>query len=267
MAKEKSDSPRPDLVVSLDEAKRRVSAQIEAGEEIPNVSVTDNPEGDAWYEHTEGLLRSLFTNNALADEFTGRDSWSFGGEDVSVSRFLRKLRSIYDRLELYSVEPIVQGNEELRLNSLSWTNRVFIVHGHDEEAKQTVARFLEKLQLDPVVLSEKPSEGKTIIEKFEAHSDVGFAVVLMTPDDYGYCKGDPESGKARARQNVLIELGYFVGRLTRARVCALHRGSIEIPSDLHGIVYVPMDNDGGWKLKLSAELKAAGLDVDLNRAV
>lgn len=142
--------------------------------------------------------------------------------------------------------------------------KVFVVHGHDEVATQTVARFLEKLKLEPIVLSEQPNEGRTIIEKFEAHADVSFAIVLLTPDDLGCPKDRPDQLRPRARQNVILELGYFIGRLTRQRVCALHKGSTEIPSDFHGVVYVPMDEGGGWKLKLVTELKQAGLDLDLN---
>lgn len=149
----------------------------------------------------------------------------------------------------------------------SMTRRVFVVHGHDEEAKQSVARFLEKLRLEAVVLSERPNEGRTIIEKFEKNSDVGFAIVLMTPDDMGYPKDDPDQSRPRARQNVILELGYFVGRLSRSKVCALYKGTVEMPSDFHGVIYLPMDEAGGWKLKVASELKQAGIEVDLNLAI
>ncbi|MGA9108722.1 MAG: TIR domain-containing protein [Smithella sp.] len=147
------------------------------------------------------------------------------------------------------------------------TRKVFVVHGHDEEAKQTVARFLEKLKLEAVVLSERPNEGRTIIEKFEKNSDVGFAIVLLTPDDMGYSKDDHDKIRPRARQNVILELGYFVGRLSRSKVCALYKGTIEMPSDFHGVIYLPMDEAEGWKLKIASELKQAGIDVDLNLAI
>lgn len=141
--------------------------------------------------------------------------------------------------------------------------RVFLVHGHDEGARQSVARFLEQLRLEPVVLSERPNEGRTIIEKFEHHADVEYAVVLLTPDDQ-VADGSAQSTKARARQNVILELGYFIGRLTRRNVCALYKGPIDLPSDLHGVLYVPLDEGDGWKLKLATEMKSAKVDVDLN---
>jgi predicted nucleotide-binding protein len=109
----------------------------------------------------------------------------------------------------------------------SAARRVFVVHGHDGEAKETVARFLEKLELEPIILHEQPNQGRTVIEKFEtSSSDVAFAVVLLTPDDLGRAANGPPDLSARARQGVILELGYFLGRLGRTRVCALHRGGV-----------------------------------------
>lgn len=150
---------------------------------------------------------------------------------------------------------------------LAGTRRVFVVHGHDEAAKEAVARFLSKLDLNPVILHEQPNQGRTVIEKFEGHADVDFAVVLLTPDDLGHPAGTPGEAKPRARQNVVFELGYFVGRLGRSRVCALHKGNVEILSDYDGVIYVSMDDPQGWRLLLAREIKAAGIDVDLNAAL
>ena len=146
------------------------------------------------------------------------------------------------------------------------SNRVFIVHGHDSLAKTDVARTLEKLGLEAIVLHEQPSAGKTIIEKFERDaSQVGFAIVLITPDDIGYPKNKPDNKKPRARQNVILELGYFSGALGRSNVCVLYKGDVEIPSDYLGVVYINMDDGGAWKFHMSKELKQAGLPVDLNK--
>ena len=150
---------------------------------------------------------------------------------------------------------------------LSGTRRVFVVHGRDEAAKEAVARFLAKLDLEPIILHEQPNQGRTVIEKFEENADVDFAVVLLTPDDVGHLADGSDEPMLRARQNVLFELGYFVGRLGRTRVCALHKGGVEILSDYHGVIYVPMDDPQGWRLLLAREIKAAGIDVDLNRAL
>ena len=147
------------------------------------------------------------------------------------------------------------------------THRIFVVHGRDEATKHAVARFLEKVGLQPIILHEQPNRGRTLIEKFEQNSDVGFAVVLLTPDDQGHLAAHPEQETPRARQNVILELGYFIGRLGRARVCALHKGGVELPSDLHGIVYVSLEGPQNWQILLAKEIKAAGMAVDLNRVI
>lgn len=140
--------------------------------------------------------------------------------------------------------------------------KVFVVHGHDEFAREAVARFLEKLGFEAIILHEQVNQGRTIIEKIEAHGEVGFAVVLLTPDDFGGERNGET--KPRARQNVILELGYFIARLGRSRVCALKRGDIEIPSDFGGVVYETFDTSGGWKSALGKELSAAGFEIDWN---
>ncbi|HEX8700647.1 MAG TPA: nucleotide-binding protein [Myxococcaceae bacterium] len=144
---------------------------------------------------------------------------------------------------------------------------VFIVHGHDDGARDAVARFVEKLGLEAVILHEQPNKGRTIIEKFEAHAAVGFAIVLLTPDDVGAQKSKAASLSPRARQNVVFELGYFIGKLGRERVCALHKEEVELPSDFSGVVYVKMDDAGGWRLKLAQEMKAAKLPAKFDKAI
>ena len=121
--------------------------------------------------------------------------------------------------------------------------KVFVVHGHDEGAREAVARFLERLGFEAIVLHERANQGRTVIEKVEVHGDVGFAVVLLTPDDEGAKRG--EALQPRARQNVLLELGYFIGRLGREQVCALKRGQVEFPSDFGGVAYASFDDGGG----------------------
>ena len=155
--------------------------------------------------------------------------------------------------------------EVLQHESKTASNRVFVVHGHDESATHGLARFLEKLGLEAIILKEQPDQGRTIIEKFEAAAgDVGFAVVLLTPDDLGGSV-NADTPNARARQNVIFELGYFAGKLGRGRVCLLRKGHVEIPSDLYGVIYTDMDPADGWQTKLVKELKAAKLDFDANR--
>ena len=142
--------------------------------------------------------------------------------------------------------------------------QIFVIHGHDEGSKEAVARLLERLGLDPIILHEQPSQGQTVIEKFERHASVGFAIALMTPDDVGKKAAGGAKLKPRARQNVVLELGYFIGSLGRTNVCALVKGNVEIPSDLFGMVYTKLDDEGSWKTSLARELKACGFDVDMN---
>lgn len=145
------------------------------------------------------------------------------------------------------------------------TRRVFIVHGHDEGARESLARYLEKIGFQPIILHEQANKGRTVIEKVEANSDVGFAVVLLTPDDEGRKLGG--TMEFRARQNVLLELGYFIGRLGRANVCAIKKNDVAIPSDFAGVVWENMDEAGAWRQALARELQAAGHDIDWNRVM
>lgn len=141
--------------------------------------------------------------------------------------------------------------------------KVFVVHGSDHGVRDAVALVITKLGLEPIILSDMENEGRTIIEKFEHHANVGFAVVLLTADDVG---GRTEETLAtRARQNVILELGYFVGRLGRSKVCPLYRHGVEIPSDILGVGYISLDASGKWKYDLAKELRAAGYNVDMNR--
>lgn len=142
--------------------------------------------------------------------------------------------------------------------------KVFIVHGQDEAAKLDVARFIEKLGLEAIILHEQASKGKTIIEKIETYSNVGFAIVLYTPCDVGAKKGEEKNLQSRARQNVVFEHGYLIGKLGREKVCALVKDNLEKPNDISGVVYIAMDENKGWKLDLCKELKNAGYDVDMN---
>ena len=143
---------------------------------------------------------------------------------------------------------------------------VFLVHGHDEAARETVRGFLTKLGIETIILHEHANEGRTIIEKFEAKSSIAqFAVVLLTPDDEGRAVGGDL--RPRARQNVILELGYFAAKFGRKGVCALMKGDIEVPSDYHGVVYLDLDGKGAWRLELAREMKAAGIEVDMNKAV
>ena len=142
--------------------------------------------------------------------------------------------------------------------------RVFVVHGHDSEAKEAAARFLTKIGLEPIILHEQASSGRTVIEKFETYSEgVAFAIVLLTPDDVGAARAEAQNLRARARQNVIMKLGYFIGKLGRTRVCALHRGNVELPSDYQGVLYIELDSAGAWRTKVAQELVQSKVPIEL----
>ncbi len=155
------------------------------------------------------------------------------------------------------------GGEVVKINN--WVekkyDKVFIVHGHDNALKQEVARIIEKQGLEAIILSEQANQGKTIIEKIEENSDVGAAICLFTGDDYGRAK-DATSENLRARQNVVFEAGYFMGKLGRGNVILIASPDIEIPSDLQGVVYTNKDM---WQTDVLRELKAIGYNVDFNK--
>jgi predicted nucleotide-binding protein len=229
---------------------------------------------ERWHSYNLTLLDALFSTNELAHEYgwCAPLSTTLGPPTLAyrvqrtrerINAEVRNLTSVVDRLGLYP-EPVVSGSPPFQPRPAQDLTHAFIVHGHDEAARESVARLLSELGIEPIILLEQPSGGRTVIEKLEHYSDVGFAIVLLTPDDEGRELG-ADSMRARARQNVVMELGYFIGKLARLRVCPLYKGDLELPSDYHGVVYVQMDDGGGWKYKLANEMKLAGYDIDKNK--
>lgn len=169
-----------------------------------------------------------------------------------------QLENVLDLLEDETQQDCNKKQNEVQSSDY---NKVFIVHGHDGELKQSVARVIEKQNIEAIILSEKENKGRTIIEKFEDYSDVSGAICLFTADDLGKARKDAMEN-ARARQNVVLETGYFMGKLGRDRVVILADKGIEMPSDLSGVVYT---NTASWEFELLKELKAIGYKVDLNK--
>jgi len=144
--------------------------------------------------------------------------------------------------------------------------KVFIVHGRDDNSKETVARFIEKIGLEAVILHERPNSGRTLITKFqEESSDAAFALILMTPDDFGGLAG--QEPQRRARQNVVFELGFFIGKLDAKRVCALVESPLERPSDFDGVAYIEYGPTTNWRMGVARELQAAGVAFDHSKVI
>lgn len=162
------------------------------------------------------------------------------------------------------IPPKTKGKAQIVTKDLD-LSKVFIVHGHDELLKTEVARFIEKLELEAIILHEQASSGKTIIEKIEEYSNVGFGIVLYTPCDVGSVNNKTPDLKLRARQNVVFEHGYLIGKIGRNNVCALVKDDIEKPNDISGVVYISIEND--WKLSLAKELRNSGYEIDMNLVI
>jgi len=162
------------------------------------------------------------------------------------------------------ISPKEKSNVHIETKDLDLT-KVFIVHGHDALLMTEVARFIEKLGLEPIILHEKASSGKTIIEKIEKYSNVGFGIVLYTPCDLGASKDEISNLRPRARQNVIFEHGFLIGKIGRKNVCALVKDTVETPNDISGVVYISVENE--WKLNLAKEMRNSGYQIDMNLVI
>lgn len=154
---------------------------------------------------------------------------------------------------------LIYRDEDMEMKKTEKKQKVFIVHGRDTDARNKVELFLRRINLQPVILDFEPNAGLTIIEKLEKYSDVNYAIILYTACDEGRLKGTEEL-RARARQNVLFEHGYFCATLGRENVVALHEPGVEIPNDLAGVLYISFEDD--WEKRLRRELVSAEVDAD-----
>lgn len=231
---------------------------------------------DQWELLTRNFLEKAFAKNSpnvTAVTSVGRygafpmdagEEWWHRHRVESLQTQVKKLEGLIELLQ--TEQQLAEPAPEIPKRPIG--HRIFLVHGHDERVLHEVARFLERLKQEVIVLREQPSAGRTIIEKFVDYSDVGYAVVLLTPDDRGATANTPfEQQHGRARQNVIFELGYFIGKLGRNRVTALYVPGVEVPSDYSGVAFVAFDDRGAWRLELAREFRAAGLSVDMNLAL
>ncbi|RLG31078.1 hypothetical protein DRO03_02370 [Methanosarcinales archaeon] len=215
---------------------------------------------ERWQLEVEAFLRGAIGQNVL-DSFMDHDRPNKWDAFAAQTGYLNALVCEFHQTSESKSEN-VQGISDKTIDH-SHSKKVFVVHGHDNEEKEKVSRFIEKVGLKAVVLHEQPNEGSTIVEKLERHSDVAFAVILLTPDDMAYNADAPENRRPRARQNVVLELGYFLGKLGRSRVCVLLKGGFEIPSDILGVLYIELDPHGVWKNTLAKEFDNAKLNINL----
>lgn len=294
MATRKKTTQQPEriptqLIVGKDYFKEKINERIQAGEEIYNRQIQTRPQLEEakqnyydWDDYNSELLKQSFNNehNEYKTDYDRVNSFYGmflgGGQQRNelqefkekLNNKLTNLRQLVAKIDLMKSEVPDQtiSDKVSKVNSSETNNDIFIVHGHNNEVKINVARTLEKLGLNPIILHEQANAGKTIIEKFEEHSNVGFAIILLTDDDLGKAKKD-ENLNHRARQNVILEMGYFIGKLGRDRVCPLYTNGVELPSDLYGLLYTEIDSAENWKIKIAKELKAAGYKIDVNKII
>jgi predicted nucleotide-binding protein len=295
MAKKTTRTPEPspstELVIQKNGFKSAIDERVKSGEEIFSFQVKTQQDFESnkeqfyeWNDYNSEYLKQSFNNeyNEYKKSYDDAGSWGgfmvLGGRNPSPAEELKKfkdkveskiknLKKLSAKTELLKCSVNVDDEDITTIaqkEDSKKTNNIFIVHGHDDRTKIEITRTIEKLGLNPIILHEQPNEGKTVIEKFEVHSNVGFAIVLMTCDDLGKAKTSDEE-QYRARQNVILEMGYFIGKIGRQGVFPLYESGVELPSDLYGLLYNPLDDKGNWKFALVKELRAAGYDVDANK--
>ena len=238
----------------------------------------DSPEHGAWKSNVEFVMSaSLGPDSQALKKFSeisyyiGFWTGSEGEAERDAAYFRDAVASAVGQIDaaLYQLGLLIEEDEPAtaaRESTASGEPTIFLVHGHDGEAKHHAARVLQQLSgEEPTILHEQPSGGRTVIEKLDKYANPATAaVVLLTADDHG-SSITADVLNVRARQNVVFELGYFIGRLGRSNVVALTKGRVEIPSDISGVVYIDMDQ-ANWGIELAKELAhIPGLDIDLRR--
>jgi predicted nucleotide-binding protein len=254
-------------------ALAKLREQIESARSMLETPPIDADRLEAWERRTKWIVESVYGPESPAIQRFGQPpvtatganaAWGHSQRSARLQKHVRHLEALVEAIP----PPASAALQEPRRSEYASDDRVFLVHGHADGVVNEVARFLEGLKLEVIVLREQPNLSKTIIEKFEEYADVRFAVVLLYGDDRGGLAAEPpEAYRPRARQNVVFELGYFIGRLGRDRVCALHAPGVELPSDYAGVGCVSLDDSTGWRLALARELKAAALRIDVDAAL
>lgn len=232
----------------------------------------DTPEWSAFKIRVKNIASKLVSETSPAVKLvkTGISSPTEGNDpkqfDIAKSNIIKALKIVAATLENDVYGELKKPNSEAKSPTIS--NKVFVVHGHDHGLKTDVERFLHEIGLTPVVLHREADQGATIIEKFEKHSDVGYAFILLTPDEISFTVDQKNIEDAerkteyRSRQNVIFEFGYFVGRLGRSKVCCLHKGDVSVPSDIDGLIYKKInDSIDSQAYSIIKELKAAGYNI------
>lgn len=230
----------------------------------------DTPEFIAWHVKAERFLIRKFGEDSfehtkfLNSEFSVRGyGYNYLDYVSACASGLETTKGIFNTYleEIKEENEMVNARNGKTISHFDNFSKVFVVHGHNGELRESVARLLEKQGIEAIILSEQANNGKTIIEKFEEYGDVSAAICLFTADDSGKANHFDVYSK-RARQNVVFETGYFIGKLGRKNVIIISDKNVEIPSDMQGIVYIDSE---AWQFTVMKNLKNMGFHIDLNK--
>lgn len=284
-----SDSPRTMLKISHEEFKSKLIEQISNGKMIYSTDIqtegqllTNEKEYNLWNDYNTEYLKSVFT----IAENKYRQRYSSTGSMIGVREVLagvntsdpiyrrRRFRQLIEAkiedmesllLKADLIPSEIENSSSMKKEPISISHRpsvVFIIHGHDEEMKKSVQVFLSRGDLQDIVLHEQPDKNLTVIEKLiQEGAAADYVIGLLSPDDV------QEDGSVRARQNVILEIGYFIGKLGRDKVRLLRRGNTAIPSDLQGILFENYDEAGAWRIKLAKEIQAVGVPINIDKII
>ncbi|MGD9623865.1 MAG: TIR domain-containing protein [Arcobacter sp.] len=261
-----------------EEALKKLQTLIENIGELQKLNYQDpNPLLDKFISRGERFLTDIFDkDNKYLSSFTSLDYFSptfafvtgfndtnnkYNEDNEAYHKDLVQAQTIIES----AIEDVEDWKDNIISTQVSQTtisNNIFIVHGHDDLLKTEVELLIHQIGLTPIILHKQADLGKTIIEKIEHYTDVGFGIVLYTPCDVGKAIKEPEL-KNRARQNVVFEHGYLIGRLGRERVCFLVKDEIETPGDIAGAIYTSVN--ANWRLQVVKELQAAGYNVSADK--
>jgi len=270
-----------EIIGTREDAKFRIQDRIEKGLALKKKSISSIAEYESvrndyykWDSYNAELLKQIFTSDEMSNEYSSWGPIAFIGGETSLGEKIKEFHNDIDD-KIHRLDSINERLEIIPLNAASQTatakvsakkkGKVFVVHGRDDLAKSSLEIFLHENDFDPVVLHRQADEGQTIIEKFEKHSDVSYAFILLTPDEVAYLSSEDKLPDAdrhkefRARPNVIFEFGYFVGKLGRSRVCCLYTGNVALPSDVNGMIYKKYErNIEEVGYSILKDLKAAG---------
>lgn len=238
----------------------------------------DSPQHTSWKAKVDAVMQAALGNDSETLKKFRQLRYSVGiwtgapGESQRDATFFAKqvdeAAGLIDAA-IYQLELVSRSGSSAKMSGQdAFDGPVFIVHGHDDAHKFELVRLLEKtVKRKAIILHEQPNHGDTILEKLERHTQsASFAIVLLTSDDEGRSHGDTSLPlKPRGRQNVILELGMFIGQIGRSRVVVLKDLDVEEPSDLNGLVYIELDPASSWRVALLKELDAVGIAVDFKR--